>query len=70
MSHLILCYYNIFLITSVCQSLSVSQFVILAKAGIHRTVSVVARRYRFTDAVGLLSVGVSVFPNVTSGVCG
>ncbi|ELP6989404.1 hypothetical protein QTU65_003910, partial [Vibrio vulnificus] len=51
MSHLILCYYNIFLITSVCQPLSVSQFVILAKAGIHRTASVVARYYRFIASV-------------------
>ncbi|ENN6470413.1 hypothetical protein AB9X29_004232 [Vibrio vulnificus] len=51
MSHLILCYYNIFLITSVCQPLSASQFVILAKAGIHRTVSVVARYYRFIASV-------------------
>ncbi|ELM6617086.1 hypothetical protein Q2Y28_002610 [Vibrio vulnificus] len=51
MSHLILCYYNIFLITSVCQPLSVSQLVILADAGIHRTASVVARYYRFIASV-------------------
>ncbi|ENX6458024.1 hypothetical protein ACFRE4_004109 [Vibrio vulnificus] len=51
MSHHILCYYNFLLITSVCQPLSVSQFVILAKAGIHRTASVVARYYRFIASV-------------------
>ncbi|WP_159074661.1 hypothetical protein [Vibrio vulnificus] len=43
----IICSSNFFLITSVCQPLSVSQFVILANAGIHRTASVVARYYRF-----------------------
>ncbi|EPH5488507.1 hypothetical protein ACS1UD_001579 [Vibrio vulnificus] len=51
MSHLILCYSNLFLITSVCQPLSVSQFVILANAGNHRTASVVARYYRFIASV-------------------
>ncbi|EHS1183684.1 hypothetical protein KVQ64_001943 [Vibrio vulnificus] len=51
MSHLIFCYSNIFLITSVCQPLSVSQNVILANAGIHRTASVVARYYRFIASV-------------------
>ncbi|EMF7364971.1 hypothetical protein V4F52_002747 [Vibrio vulnificus] len=48
---LILCYSNIFLITSVCQPLSVSQLVILADAGIHRTASVVAWYYRFIASV-------------------
>ncbi|WP_130196943.1 hypothetical protein [Vibrio vulnificus] len=48
---LILCYSNFLLITSVCQPLSVSQFVILADAGIHRTASVVARYYRFIASV-------------------
>ncbi|EHV5552252.1 hypothetical protein K0W38_003491 [Vibrio vulnificus] len=51
MSHLILCYYNFLLITSVCQPLSVSQFVILANAGIHRTASVVARYYHFVTGI-------------------
>ncbi|EPE4801125.1 hypothetical protein ACSI5G_001992 [Vibrio vulnificus] len=51
MSHHILCYYNFLLITSVCQPLSVSQFVILAKAGNHRTANVVARYYRFIASV-------------------
>ncbi|EGQ9939548.1 TPA: hypothetical protein I7761_17950 [Vibrio vulnificus] len=51
MSHHILCYYNFLLITSVCQPLSFSQFVILADAGIHRTASVVARYYRFVTGV-------------------
>ncbi|SUP30409.1 Uncharacterised protein [Vibrio vulnificus] len=50
-SHHILCYYNFLLITSVCQPLSVSQLVILAKAGNHRTASVVARYYRFIASV-------------------
>ncbi|EGQ7995984.1 hypothetical protein QVK63_000535 [Vibrio vulnificus] len=36
----IICSSNFFLITSVCQPLSVSQLVILADAGIHRTASV------------------------------
>ncbi|EGQ7934029.1 hypothetical protein HJA57_001650 [Vibrio vulnificus] len=48
---LILCYSNFLLITSVCQPLSVSQFVILADAGIHRTASVVARYYRFVTGI-------------------
>ncbi|EIY9461362.1 hypothetical protein M5204_001306 [Vibrio vulnificus] len=48
---LILCYSNFFRITSVCQPLSVSQFVILANAGIHRTASFVARYFRFTASV-------------------
>ncbi|EJO9872727.1 hypothetical protein QNE37_000730 [Vibrio vulnificus] len=47
----IICSANFFLITSVCQPLSVSQFVILAKAGNHRTASVVARYYRFIASV-------------------
>ncbi|MEK0276362.1 hypothetical protein WM009_18945 [Vibrio vulnificus] len=51
MSHLILCYYNIFLITSVCQPLSILFLVILANAGNHRTASVVARYYRFIASV-------------------
>ncbi|EPJ0794613.1 hypothetical protein ACS1UE_004239 [Vibrio vulnificus] len=37
----IICSSNFFLITSVCQPLSVSPLVILAKAGNHRTASVV-----------------------------
>ncbi|EOY4515787.1 hypothetical protein ACP51X_002880 [Vibrio vulnificus] len=51
MSHHILCYYNFLLITSVCQPLSVSQLVILAKAGNHRTASVVARYYHFVTGI-------------------
>ncbi|EHI9239490.1 hypothetical protein J9100_000673 [Vibrio vulnificus] len=51
MSHLIFCYSNIFLITSVCQPLSVSQNVILANAGTHRTASVVAGYFRFIASV-------------------
>ncbi|EIX4875205.1 hypothetical protein MDT48_003185 [Vibrio vulnificus] len=47
----IICSSNFFLITSVCQPLSVSQLVILADAGIHRTASVVARYYRFIASV-------------------
>ncbi|ELV8692951.1 hypothetical protein ACHE4L_004030 [Vibrio vulnificus] len=47
----IICSSNFFLITSVCQPLSISQFVILAKAGIHRTASVVAGYFRFTASV-------------------
>ncbi|EME0158854.1 hypothetical protein WB916_004140 [Vibrio vulnificus] len=47
----IICSSNFFLITSVCQPLSVSQFVILAKAGNHRTASVVAWYYRFIASV-------------------
>ncbi len=47
----IICSSNFFLITSVCQPLSVSQLVILAKAGNHRTASVVARYYRFIASV-------------------
>ncbi|EOV0142811.1 hypothetical protein ACOIXN_000127 [Vibrio vulnificus] len=77
MFSVIICSSNFFLITSVCQPLSVSQFVILANAGIHRTASVVARYYRFIASVvigfalcGCLSVAVSAFPNATSGVCG
>ncbi|EIV8483061.1 hypothetical protein MA796_003623 [Vibrio vulnificus] len=51
MSHLILCYYNFLLITSVCQPLSVLFLVILANAGNHRTASVVARYCRFIASV-------------------
>ncbi|WP_242524470.1 hypothetical protein [Vibrio vulnificus] len=52
MFSLILYSSNFFLITSVCQPLSISQFVILANAGTHRTVSVVvARYYRFIASV-------------------
>ncbi|WP_165387976.1 hypothetical protein [Vibrio vulnificus] len=48
---LILCYSNFFRITSLCQPLSVSQLVILADAGIHRTASVVARYYHFVTGI-------------------
>ncbi|EOW0797148.1 hypothetical protein ACN2LU_002642 [Vibrio vulnificus] len=51
MSHLILCYSNLFLTTSVCQPLSILFLVILAKAGIHRTASVEARYYRFVTGI-------------------
>ncbi|MDS1827247.1 hypothetical protein QX223_13200, partial [Vibrio vulnificus] len=51
LSHLILCYSNLFLTTSVCQPLSILFLVILAKAGIHRTASVVARYYRFVTGI-------------------
>ncbi|ELG5191262.1 hypothetical protein RAL09_003943 [Vibrio vulnificus] len=47
----IICSSNFFFITSVCQPLSVSQFVILADAGIHRTASVVARYYHFVTGI-------------------
>ncbi|MHB2107305.1 hypothetical protein OC523_014400 [Vibrio vulnificus] len=47
----IICSSNFFLITSVCQPLSVSQLVILADAGIHRTASVVARYYHFVTGI-------------------
>ncbi|EIZ4623467.1 hypothetical protein MPV88_000272 [Vibrio vulnificus] len=47
MSHLILCYSNLFLTTSVCQPLSILFLVILADAGIHRTASVVVWYFRF-----------------------
>ncbi|MCU8111083.1 hypothetical protein M2H39_17870, partial [Vibrio vulnificus] len=42
---------NLFLTTSVCQPLSILFLVILAKAGIHRTASVVARYYRFVTGI-------------------
>ncbi|EHS1183685.1 hypothetical protein KVQ64_001944 [Vibrio vulnificus] len=56
MSHLILCYSNLFLTTSVCRLfLSILFLVILAKAGIHRTVSVVARYYASVVGFALCS---------------
>ncbi|MGR3269290.1 hypothetical protein ABMY33_22150, partial [Vibrio vulnificus] len=53
MSHLILCYSNLFLTTSVCQPLSILFLVILAKAGNHRTASVEAGYYRFIVSVAV-----------------
>ncbi|HAS8176069.1 TPA: hypothetical protein I7671_09525 [Vibrio vulnificus] len=59
----IICSSSFSLITSVCQPLSVSQLVILAKAGNHRTASVVARYYRFIACV------VGLFYVVGCGKC-
>ncbi|HAS8388782.1 TPA: hypothetical protein I7701_18625 [Vibrio vulnificus] len=78
MFSVIICSSNFFLITSVCQPLSVSPLVILAKTGNHRTASVVARYYRFIASVVVgfalcgcwLLVVASAFPNATSGACG
>ncbi|EHW0637514.1 hypothetical protein L3I77_004091 [Vibrio vulnificus] len=50
----IICSSNFFLITSVCQPLSVSYLVILAHAGTHRTASGVARCYRYVDVLLLV----------------
>ncbi|EPS4210738.1 hypothetical protein ACVEQE_003343 [Vibrio vulnificus] len=70
----IICSSNFFLITSVCQPLSVSQFVILGRRGSIDS-ECVARCYRYVDVLllgcsMLLPIAASTCPNATSGACG
>ncbi|HFQ5122430.1 TPA: hypothetical protein ACGUVZ_001658 [Vibrio vulnificus] len=70
----IICSSNFSLITSVCQPLSVSQFVILERWGsiVQRVLllGITASLPVLWGCSMLLSVGASVFPNAASGVCG